>query len=601
MSFPYHHGPEILPEGGVIFNLYSPNARQVELVIEGRKPIEMPPFGRNGWRQIKVLDAGPGTLYHFRLNGDDNLMVPDFGSRFQPRGIPGPSEVIDLAALPSTTFQRPDWASLVMYQLHVGAYTEAGDYDALAQKLDHIKNLGINAIQLMPLHEIPGDRTWGYDIALPFAIKHNYGRPEDLKRLINLAHDRGIAVMADVVYNHFGPDGNHTPSYATAMTGNSTVWGDGPDFTDTGVRQYIIQHMRYMLKDLGFDGLRLDACHAIVDNSATHILDEAQATVRAAFPANNQPYLVQENDRNERRFLMKGWDGVWAGDTHNALRAHWLDAKHHYYKDYAETPLALFNIAFAEGYGYQGQVSKNQSEAAGKDVFRGEASADIPPQHFIKFFENHDQIGNSASARRLMNQLSPAQQQQLNDLLWLSPHIPLFFMGQNEGSTTPFHYFTDWAGELAEAVKTGRLEEYRHDPDFDGHPHDPNAPQTFLDSKLNWQEITQNLPSASGPPPQAVLRQERIVPLIRNALHVAARQLLGRHQGTYARWESKKGDALSIVTNLSGAALKIPRHFADGEIIWRTRQDENNRVLVPNQSLYVVRGPKIYPGATLIA
>jgi maltooligosyltrehalose trehalohydrolase len=472
-SMPF--GADVLPQGGVRFRFWAPGAKKVELEIAGRYlPLQ---GGREGWYEHLVAAAGPGTLYRYRIDGE--LAVPDPASRFQPRDVDGPSEVVapaDYRWSDHAWTGRP-WSDAVIYELHVGTFTPEGTYAGAAKKIGSLKELGVTAIELMPLADFAGKRNWGYDGVLPYAPDSAYGRPEDLKALIDAAHAAGLMVLLDVVYNHFGPKGNYLPRYAPQFftEKHNTPWGAAIDFTNPVVRQFFVHNVLYWLEEYGFDGLRFDAVHAIIDPSPRHILEE----IRGAVPPGK--HLVLENDANQARFIGPGkYTAQWNDDSHHAYHVLATGESDGYYVSYADAPAKHLARGLAEGYAYQGEVSPFSNEP------RGEPSAHLPPSCFVDFLQNHDQIGNRAFGERLTTLSNEKILKALSAIQLLAPAPPLLFMGEEWGCKQPFLFFCDFEGELGEAVRKGRREEFKRFASFKDSIPDPLAQSTFKQCVLDW-------------------------------------------------------------------------------------------------------------------
>jgi maltooligosyltrehalose trehalohydrolase len=490
----------VLAEGGVRFRLWAPAARTVELVI-GRRARRMP-GEREGWYELIDRDAGAGTLYQYRINGSH--LVPDPASRYQPQDVDGPSEVIDPRRYPwkDLGWQSRPWEEAVLYELHVGTFTPEGTYRSAISKLAHLAEHGITAIELMPLSDFAGRRNWGYDGVLPYAPDSAYGRPEDLEALIEAAHGAGLMVFLDVVYNHFGPKGNYLSLYAPQFftERHKTPWGAAINYAEPMVRQYFIQNVRYWLEEYHFDGLRFDAVHAIYDDSPRHILDE----IGAAVPPGK--HLVLENDANQARFVGPGkYNAQWNDDSHHAYHVLASGEADGYYVGYADQPARHLARCLAEGFAYQGERSPFTGHA------RGERSSHLPPSCFVDFLQNHDQIGNRALGERLLVLSKSDIVKALTAIQLLAPSPPLMFMGEEWGCRQPFLFFCDFAGELGEAVRKGRREEFSRFKGFKDEVPDPLAESTFQASVLDWPKADhvwmthyKNL---------LALRQKHIVPL----------------------------------------------------------------------------------------
>lgn len=491
-------GAEMRPEGDVHFRLFAPAADHVSIALDGRtEPLQMTSHG-DGWHELLTDQAGPGTLYRFVL--PDGKQVPDPASRFQPQDVSGPSEVIAPGSYlwkDGSWIGRP-WKEAVIYELHVGTFTPEGSFTAAIGKLDHLASLGVTAIELMPIGDFPGLRGWGYDGVLFYAPDSSYGRPEHLKALVEEAHARGLMVMLDVVYNHFGPEGNYLPSYFPNLLTDrhKTSWGSAVNYDGEQseiVRELVIHNAMYWIEEFHMDGLRLDAVHAIMDSGPRHLLDELADRVHAL----DTPYpvhLVLENEKNEAARLTRDAKGrpehytaQWNDDVHHVLHTAATHEDAGYYKDY-EGQSQLLGRALAEGFAYQGQAMTCTGEN------RGEPCAHLPPNAFIAFIQNHDQIGNRAFGERI-NEITDLQAlKALVATYLLLPQTPMIFMGEEWRSTQPFPYFCDFHGDLADQVREGRRAEFASFPEFkdpakrDSIP-DPLAESTFLSAKLDWNEL----------------------------------------------------------------------------------------------------------------
>jgi maltooligosyltrehalose trehalohydrolase len=475
-----------LTEAGARFRLWAPRARTVEVAMTGEYlPMRA---GEEGWFEL-TTQAPAGTRYRFRIDGGQE--VPDPASRFQPLDADGPSELIDPGAFAwqDRGWRGRPWREAVLYELHVGAFTSQGRYAGVIPKLAHLRELGVTALELMPLSDFSGRRNWGYDGVLPYAPDSRYGRPEDLKALVQAAHQAGLMVFLDVVYNHFGPKGNYLHVYAPQFftEKHKTPWGSAIDFGVAQVRQYFVHNALYWLEEYHFDGLRFDAVHAIIDDSPRHILDEIAETVRQRVPE-RQVHLILENDANQSRFLGPGkYDAQWNDDSHHAYHVLATGESDGYYVAYVDAPARHLARCLAEGFAYQGEVSPFSHEP------RGEPSRHLPPACFVDFMQNHDQIGNRAHGERLASLADEARLKALSAILLLAPSPPLLFMGEEWGCRQPFLFFCDFDGELGEAVRNGRREEFARfaafaDPKARARIPDPLAEQTFKRSVLRWKD-----------------------------------------------------------------------------------------------------------------
>jgi malto-oligosyltrehalose trehalohydrolase len=461
----------------------------MRLVLDDGEPIAMD-TAKDGWHVLDVEGAGPGSRYRFLL--EEGLLVPDPASRFQPDDVHGPSEVIDSGTFPwrAATWRGRPWSESVIYEAHIGAFTATGTFRAAIERLDHLEALGVTVLQLMPVADFPGRRGWGYDGVLAYAPDAGYGRPDDLRALVDEAHLRGISVMLDVVYNHLGPDGNYLPHYAPFFTDRHvTPWGKGPNFdgdASAAVRAFMAENALYWIEEFRMDGLRLDAVHAILDDSDRHILHEIAKTVRTGV-ADRHVHLVVENEDNDADLIERLDDGrpkyytaQWCDDIHHVLHSAATGESGGYYADYSDD-LGKVAKALAEGFAFQGELMPHKGKP------RGKPSAHLPPTAFISFIQNHDQIGNRLFGDRLGETLPTAKMKALASIYLLAPQIPMLFMGEEWAASTRFPYFCDFDEELNAAVREGRKQEFGHDRDVEEAP-DPTTEGTFLSAKLRWDE-----------------------------------------------------------------------------------------------------------------
>jgi malto-oligosyltrehalose trehalohydrolase len=543
-------GAEVLDDDAVRFRLWAPGARQVSLVLDNQaRPMAAV---SEGWFEL-VEKARPGALYRYRIDGSRE--VPDPASRFQPRDVDGPSEVIDPHAFAWSDegWRGRPWHEAVLYELHVGTFTSQGNYAGVISKLPHLRDLGVTAIELMPLSDFAGRRNWGYDGVLPFAPDSSYGRPEELKALVQAAHQAGLMVFLDVVYNHFGPTGNYLGLYAPQFftEKHHTPWGAAINFSADPVRQYFIHNALFWLEEYRFDGLRLDAVHAIVDESPRHVLEDIAAAVRARDP-DRHVHLVLENDANQARFLGPGrYDAQWNDDAHHACHVLATGESDGYYVAYADAPAKHLARCLAEGFAYQGERSPFTGEP------RGEPSRHLPPAAFVDFMQNHDQIGNRAHGERLASLADERKLKLLSSVLLLAPSPPLIFMGEEWGCHQPFLFFCDFEGELGEAVRNGRREEFARfaafaDPRARARIPDPLSEQTFKRSVLRWKD-------ARSTPGRAWLAHYRALLELRR-IEIAPRGFVpGRYRMLGER-------AFEVAWDGGGGQLRLRANFADSAL-----------------------------------
>lgn len=498
MAWELNMGASVIAGVGVRFRVWAPNARNVEVVLyepSGPRCERLYPEG-DGVHAALVPGVGAGLRYKYRLDGGEAF--PDPYSRAQPLGVHGPSEVVDPTAF---IWHDHHWQGvsepLVIYECHVGTYTPQGTFDALIEQLPSLKALGVTLLELMPVAAFPGRWNWGYDGVALYAPCQVYGGPEALKRLIDAAHQIGLGVMLDVVYNHLGPDGNYLRSYAYDYftDRHRTPWGDALNYDGRNrhwVRHFVIANACYWAHEYHVDGLRLDATHAIFDDSPTHILQEIAETVRALLPPERRVHLIAEDSRNLTRLIDSperggyGLDGVWADDFHHAMRTLLTHERSGYYVDYHGTTAELAK-AINEGFLYQGEYSRFLRRPRGTPV------TDQPAERFIFSIQNHDQIGNRAFGERLHHHTGLDRYAVATAVFLLAPETPLLFMGQEFAASAPFLYFTDHKPELGQLVTEGRRNEFASFPDFRDPERraeipDPQAESTFLTSKVDLSE-----------------------------------------------------------------------------------------------------------------
>ncbi|BBL80853.1 malto-oligosyltrehalose trehalohydrolase [Rubrobacter xylanophilus] len=554
---PLPFGAEYLGDGRTRFALWAPAAGGVELVLEGGA--HRMERGENGLFTL-VAEAPPGTRYRYRM--EDGTEVPDPASRFQPEDVGGPSVVVDPASFEwgDEGWRGRPWEETVLYELHVGAFSPQGTYEGVVERLEHLAELGVTAVELMPLSDFPGLRGWGYDGVLPYAPDASYGTPEGLKGLVQAAHERNLMVFLDVVYNHFGPEGNYLPLYAPQFftPEHETPWGDAVDFGRRMVREFFLHNALYWLEEYHLDGLRLDAVHAIFDDPERHFVRELVRRVREGPGRDRHVHLVLENDANAAS-LLRGPSGAtaqWNDDLHHALHVALTGEDSGYYADYAPSPVRHLGRALAEGFAYQGEPSRHRSGER-----RGEPSADLPSTSFVAFLQNHDQVGNRAFGERITSLAPPKAVRAAAEIYLLSPQIPLLFMGEEWAASSPFLFFCDFGGDLARAVAAGRREEFAAFPEFSDPATreripDPNAPGTFGASRLDWGEREAPEHAAWIELYRALLsvRRERIVPLLSGAPGAASWRTVGG-RGLEARWELAGGARLALRANLGPEPL----------------------------------------------
>ena len=560
-------------DGATRFRLWAPGQRRLYLKSETTgATLAMHAVG-DGWFE-RVTDAVKiGAGYRFVLESGE--AVPDPASRAQFGDVHGASVVVDHDSYvwAETGWRGRPWHEAVIYEMHTGTFTEVGTFAGIESRLDHLIDLGVSAIELMPIAQFSGTRGWGYDGVLMYAPHNAYGRPDDLKRLVDAAHARGLMVLLDVVYNHFGPDGNYLHAVAPDFfdRARETPWGAAIDYTQPAVRAFAIENALYWLDMYRLDGLRLDAINQIEDASTPHVLEELAIAVRARFP-DRHIHLTTEDDTNrtalherDRDGCAKLYTGEWNDDFHHVAHVAATGETEGYYADY-NTPATRLARTLAQGFAYQGEPSK-----AWGGQPRGSPSAHLPPTAFIDFIQNHDQIGNRAFGERLSVLASVTAVEALTALLLLSPHVPLLFMGEEWGETRPFLFFTDFSDGLADAVREGRRREFRvwkafSDPEARRRIPDPNAVETFSASKIDWLTAKTSVGQAR-------------LSLLRHLLELRAREIVPRSadvgghaalledtegEAVHVAWRLAGGAILSITINLSAEAASPPRSTLEG-------------------------------------
>lgn len=589
MTSRFHHmpfGAEVLSQG-VRFRLWAPDCQSVSLCLDGQQATTETPMQRSetGWYETVVAEAGPGTRYRFRIDGD--LRVPDPASRFQPDDIHGASEVIDPASYSwqHDAWRGRPWEETILYELHVGTFSPQGTYRGVMERLDYLVDLGVTAIELMPLADFPGTRDWGYNGAYIYAPDASYGRPEDLKALIDAAHDRGLMVFLDVVYNHFGPEGNYLHAYAKRFFDEDrhTPWGaaisfDKPD--SAVVRDFYIHNVLYWIGEYRFDGLRFDAVHAIEDTSETHILEALADAVHDSIGPDRHVHLALEND-NKSRYMARGKDqcpllytAQWNDDFHNALHVVLTGESTGYYVDYIDDPLAHLARCLAEGFTFQGEpIAFLDGEP------RGEPSDHLPPLAFVNFLQNHDQTGNRAMGDRITTLCSAEAVSAATAITLLSPSPPLMFMGQEWGSEQPFLFFCDLGDDLTDSVRDGRRREFASFPQFSDPEArlripDPTVETTFQQSALDWDNRTKGVHAVALAQHRELLalRKTEIVPRLNGTSGHAGTAEVTADRVLRASWTLGDGSRLTLVANMSPKPAPQPPAPPQGRLLYATTE-----------------------------
>jgi maltooligosyltrehalose trehalohydrolase len=559
-----------LDQHGVHFRVWAASVGHVEVVLyddQGETGVFALEPQAGGYFAGHIVGVKAGARYMYRLDSGDPR--PDPATRSQPAGVHSVSQVVDPASFEWTD---GDWHGIaledaIIYELHVGTATEIGTFDALIERLDDLRGLGVTAVELMPVADFPGERGWGYDGVNLFAPAQAYGGPEALRRLVDSAHARGLAVLLDVVYNHFGPDGNYLRQFSQEYftDRHKTPWGDALNLDGPGnapVRDFFIANACYWAHEYHIDGLRLDATHALIDTSETHLLAELATAVHASLPPDRHFLLIAENEHNDPNLVRRqgmgdgGWgmgdgrraptpnpqspspiprglglDAIWADEFHHQLRVALTHEREGYYQDYSGSVEDL-TATMRQGWFFIGQ----RSERLGQP--RGAPADDLPMTRFVYCIQNHDQVGNRALGERLNHEIALDAYRAASALLLLAPATPLLFMGQEWAASTPFLYFTDHEAELGRLVTEGRRAEFAGFTAFSGEQvPDPQARVTFENSKLRWDERLESL-------------------------HAGVLQLYHRLidlRGSHPALLERGRDSFSVFT-LSEAALALRRH-----------------------------------------
>jgi malto-oligosyltrehalose trehalohydrolase len=562
------YGAAVNDDGSVLFRLWAPSAVSVHLVVNGDSAgrSEMARTA-SGHFELLAKDVQVGLKYQYLI--DQNLLVPDPASRAQSDDVHGPSVVIDPQEYfwQDSEWKGRPWEEAIIYELHVGTFSREGTFNGVIQELDALVSLGITAIELMPVADFPGKCNWGYDGVLLFAPDRQYGSPDDLKHLVDAAHGKGLMVIMDVVYNHFGPEGNYLNSYAREFfsTQYRTPWGAAIDFDGPGskeVRNFFIQNALYWIEEFHVDALRVDAVHAICDSTSKHFITELAEIVQAGPGADNHVHLILEDDNNTADYLKRHEDGtvgcvaLWNDDFHHALHVMATGESDGYYADYAAPPqpstIEYVGRAIAEGFVYQGQESTYRNGQP-----RGQKTQHLPATSFVSYLQNHDQVGNRAFGERLVDLVEERVLRALTAIFLLSPQIPLLFMGEEWGASTPFNYFCDLDLQFGKLVAEGRRKDFQafaafKDPKKRHKIPDPCLERTFLDSVLNWGERHEDSHRSwlTFYKELIAIRKRVLVPKLKG-IEPGGRYRVSREGAVYVRWQFKDETTLKLLANLS--------------------------------------------------
>jgi len=538
------------------FSVWAPKVKSVALAFGGSD--HAMERANNGCWELEVAEAGPGSEYGFRLDGGEPL--PDPRSPYQPYGVHGLSRVVDHSSFrwSDAAWQAKPLASGVLYELHIGTFTEKGTFLSTIERLDYLAELGITHVEIMPVNEFSGDWGWGYDGADLYAPHHCYGTPDDFKTLINACHGKGLAVILDVVYNHLGPTGNYLPQFGPYFTDQySTPWGSAVNLDSKGsddARRFFIDNALMWLRDYHIDGLRLDAIHAFQDDSAVHFLEQLSLEVEElSAHLGRYLFLIAESDLNDPRVIRSrdahgfGMDAQWSDDFHHALFSLMTGQMDGYMADFGS--FQDLATALNEGFVYSGDHSGYRGRRHGRRVFG------LSGRHFVVFCENHDQVGNRAKGERIGQLVSPGMQRIAAALMMLSPFVPMLFMGEEFRASTPFQYFTHHEDpELGRQVSEGRRKEFSA---FGWDPKevpDPQDPKTFERSKIKWAEI------GCGEHAEMLAWYKELIALRKNepALTNGRMEEVETRCDEIARWFVMSRGPIDVVCNFSQSAQEIP-------------------------------------------
>lgn len=569
-----------------LFRVWAPVAKRVDVKFDdAHRPLK--PCG-DGWWEALVEAAGPGTDYGFILN-NDGISLPDPRSLWQPQGVHGPSRVLDHSAFQWTdgAWRAPALKNAVIYELHIGTFTQERTFDAAVEKFEYLKALGVTHLELMPVAAFPGARGWGYDGVDMFAPQEAYGGPEGLKRLVNAAHAHGLAVLLDVVYNHFGPSGNYLARFGPYFTASHhTPWGDAVNFEDAGsheVRRFFVDNAKMWLRDYHFDGLRLDAVHAYMDRSAIRFMEQLASEIRDLEGETGHSYaVIAESDLNDPRVVTErerggyALDAQWSDDFHHALIALLTGERTGYYADFGS--VADLAKALHDVFVYDGRYS------AYRDRIHGRPAEGLPAWRFLGYAQNHDQVGNRAKGERLSDLVSPGRLKIAAAMALASPFVPLIFQGEEWAASSPFLFFTDHDPELGRLVSEGRKKEFAI---FGWKPEeipDPQAESTFMRSRLNWDEI-------ADPKHAGVLGWYRELIALRQSHPEFADSPTEVEFSEEDLWLKMRRGQFIIAFNIAAGALTLPVE-AGAQILLKSSEEISlgaNTLHLPPDSVAVLR------------
>lgn len=577
-AYPVRHGPVVHGDGTVTFRVWAPYREQLDLVRDGHEPVTMEPSGR-GWHAVRV-PAGAGVSYAFGFDGGDPL--PDPASQHQPDGVHAASAVVDRAAFVwsdgESRWRPPPLSSAAIYELHIGTFTPEGTFDAAVAQLSGLRDLGISHVEVMPVAAFNGPHGWGYDGVCWYAVHEPYGGPEAFVRFVDACHRNDLAVILDVVYNHFGPSGSYHGRFGPYATDRySTPWGSAINFDQEGadaVRAYVVDNAMMWLTDFHVDGLRLDAVHALHDGSATPILRELSSAVdRLSEQVGRSLVLIAESDQQDPRTVLPrpaggmGMTAQWLDDLHHAIHVTVTGERDGYYSDYEGLPDVV--AAYARGFVFDGRWSDHRQRTVGTPL-----PPTVSGRRLVACTQNHDQIGNRARGRRLTVLADDDRVRFAIGLLGVAPTVPMLFMGEEYGATTPFRYFSSHPEpSLAEAVRTGRREEFSAFTGFGGaEVPDPQDPKTLTASTLDWSDA--DTPAAQDRRRlwTDVLRLRRTTPALATGDRRMVRQLFtSARQMAVVRDDPAGAAPVVIVANAGDDAADVAFALAGTwRVLWTT-------------------------------
>lgn len=586
-------GTSVNKDGKITFNLWAPDAKEIKLCLIGsdnkESKIKMQKVD-NGFFTIITDKAHIGSLYQYQIDG--GLLVPDPASRSQQKDVHGPSIVVDPNDFDwedETVWKGHPWDETIIYELHVGTFTREGTFNAVKEKLDYLVDLGITAIELMPIADFPGRYNWGYDGVLQYAPDKMYGTTNELKDLIKTAHKKGLMVFLDVVYNHFGPEGNYLYVYARSKFFSDkfkTPWGDAINFSEKWVREFFINNALFWLKEYRFDGLRFDAIHAIKDDSEPDITKELALRIRDEIGNKRNIHLILENDGNESRYLKVNSElnpiqhtAQWNDDLHHAIHIAITGENEGYYADYTKAntsnPVSYFLArSLAEGFAYQGQKSVYRNGES-----RGESTKELMSSAFINFIQNHDQIGNRAFGERLSSIVSIEKYKAAACLYLLCPSIPMLFMGEEWACDESFLFFCDLGEELADSIREGRRKEFSEfhqfrDPKVRETIPDPLSQNTFKKSILNWQidNIERQKDCLQFYKTLLCTRKEYIIPIMKQCKTINTNfEIINRYAFCVNWFNNDKIPILTVIANM-GNDIIPQTSVSKGNIIAKSNE-----------------------------